>query len=127
MTRKKEKPNAPGRNNRMGLTVMQLLELIPDEATAEKWFENALWGLTRGRHCGHCGSTDTFPTLSGRPLKYRCRTCGKHFNVKTGTFLQRTRTTLRKWVYAIYLMVPNLKGISSMKIHREMDVTQRTV
>ena len=33
---------------------------------------------------------------------------------------------LRKWAYAIYLEMTSLKGISSMKLHREIKVTQRT-
>lgn len=122
---KKRKLNAPGKNNRMGLTVMELFDLIPDDKTAEHWFEGALWSAS-GRYCGHYNATDTVVNPSGRPMKYRCRTCGKFFNCKTGTFLQDTKIPLRKWIYAIYLLVTSLKGVSSMKIHRELDVTQRT-
>ena len=40
--------------------------------------------------------------------------------------LQCTRVPLRKWAFAIYLYVTNLKGISSMKLHREIKVSQKT-
>ena len=33
---------------------------------------------------------------------------------------------LRKWVVAFYLMTTNLKGVSSMRIHRELGITQKT-
>ena len=33
---------------------------------------------------------------------------------------------LRKWVIAFYLMSTNLKGVSSMKMHRELGITQKT-
>lgn len=33
---------------------------------------------------------------------------------------------LRKWVSAIYLDVTSLKGVSSMKLHRDIGVTQKT-
>lgn len=33
---------------------------------------------------------------------------------------------VRKWVIAMYLMSTNLKGISSMKLHRDLGVTQKT-
>ena len=33
---------------------------------------------------------------------------------------------LREWVYAIYLDATSLKGVSSMKLHRNLGVTQRT-
>ncbi|MXW07326.1 MAG: IS1595 family transposase [Gammaproteobacteria bacterium] len=59
-------------------------------------------------------------------MKYRCRTCGKHFNVRTNTFLHGTRIPLSKWVYAIYLMCTNIKGVSSMRMYRELNVRQPT-
>ena len=109
----------------MGLTVKQLFEIIPDEATAEKWIEGIIWGWDK-RNCGHCSATDTVETKSGKPMKYRCRTCGKYFNVRTGTFLQGTHIALDDWIYAIYLMMTNLKGVSSMKVHRELGITQKS-
>ena len=87
-------------------------------------FEDTYWEDTR--HCGHCGATDTIAIKSGRPMKYKCRACQQYFNIKTGTFLQGTRLPLRKWVYAIYLMVTNLKGVASMKNRRELNVRQPT-
>ncbi len=115
---------APGKNSRLGLTVMQLLEIFPDDETAEKYLKASIWDPNRC--CGFCGAVDTVETKSGRPMKYRCRTCGKHFNIRAGTLLHDSNVPLRKWVFAIYLIVTNLKGISSMKIHRELDVTQKT-
>ena len=115
MKNSKPRPKGPGRHYRDGLTVLELFELIPDDDVAEYWFEGA-FGADE-RYCGHGGSVDIVPTKSGRPLKHRCKDCGKYFNSKTGTFLQGTRVPLRKWVYAINLMCTNLKGISSLKLH----------
>ena len=33
---------------------------------------------------------------------------------------------LRVWLFASYILVTNLKGFSSMKLHRDLDVTQKT-
>ena len=33
---------------------------------------------------------------------------------------------LRKWIWAIHLEVTSLKGVSSMKLHRDLRVTQKT-
>lgn len=30
------------------------------------------------------------------------------------------------WLYAIYLLTTNLKGVASMKLYRELDITQKT-
>ena len=40
--------------------------------------------------------------------------------------MERSKVPLRKWAVAIYLEMTSLKGISSMKLHRELKVTQRT-
>ena len=33
---------------------------------------------------------------------------------------------LRKWVLALYIMATNLKGVSSMKLHRDLGITQKS-
>ena len=33
---------------------------------------------------------------------------------------------MRKWVFGIYLMLTSLKGVSSMKLHRDLKITQST-
>ena len=48
------------------------------------------------------------------------------FSVRTGTSIEKSRLPLRKWVFAIYLYVTNLKGVSSMKLHSDLKVTQKT-
>ena len=37
-----------------------------------------------------------------------------------------TKLPLKTWGLAIYLVVTNLKGVSSMKLHRDLGVTQKT-
>ena len=59
-------------------------------------------------------------------MPYRCRDCRKYFSVKTGTVMEGSPIPLRKWAYAIYLDVTSLKGVSSMRLHREIGVTQKT-
>ena len=59
-------------------------------------------------------------------MPYWCQSCKSYFSVRTGTMIQNSRLPLRKWVFATYLYVTNLKGISSMRLHREIKVTQKT-
>ena len=69
---------------------------------------------------------DTYRVKSGKPMPYRCRDCKRYFSVKTGTLMAGSPLPVRKWVYAIYLDVTNLKGVSSMKLHRDIGVCQKT-
>ena len=40
--------------------------------------------------------------------------------------LANSNVGFQKWVVAVYLVCTNLKGISSMKLHRDLDVSQKT-
>ena len=102
---------------------MQLSEMFPDEEAARLWFEGIVWPDDE-RHCPECGSTDVAESRGRMP--YRCRDCGKYFSVKTGTVMAKSHVPLRTWVFAMYLDLTSLKGVSSMKLHRDLGVTQKT-
>lgn len=116
-------PKAPGKSFRKGITLMELADMFPDEESAVRWFEERFW--PNGRFCGHCGSTNT-AEASHAKMPYWCSDCRSYFSIKTGTLLEYTQLPLRKWVFAIYLHLTSLKGISSMKLHRDIGVTQKT-
>ena len=97
--------------------------MFPDEKTAEKWFEETLW--PEERCCGKCGSTRT-KRSSHKTMPYWCSDGRHYFSVRTGTPLAKTNIPLRKWAIAIYLELTSLKGVSSMKLHRDLGVTQST-
>lgn len=114
---------APGRASRNGISLMKLVQDFPNEEAAEKWFESVFW--PDGRKCPRCGGTDTYKVNgNSNKMPYRCRDCKRYFSVKTGTALQSSKVPLLKWVFAIYLELTSLKGVSSMKLHRDLDITQ---
>lgn len=114
----------PGKAFRKGISLMELTAMFPDETAAETWFEDVHW--QGNRECGHCGSTNTYETKNRKPSPYRCRSCMRYFSVRTGTAMGGTNLPLRKWAFAVYLYVTSLKGVSSMKLHRDLGVTQKT-
>ena len=61
----------------------QEARVFPDEASARKWFEKQVWPDGE-KCCVRCGSSDTY-RAKHRTMPYRCRSCGCHFSVKTGT------------------------------------------
>ncbi len=115
---------APGKSHRKGISLIELGDMFPDEQAAVAWFEAMRW--PEGRHCGRCGSLDTADVPKAKPMPYWCRDCQSYFSVRTGTPIERSRLPLRKWAFAIYLYVTSLKGVSSMKLHRDLNVTQKT-
>ena len=98
--------------------------MFPTEKSAVKWFEKLVWA--NGRYCPRYGCTKTKKAAKTSGLPYYCTGCQQAFSVKIGTALERSKIPLRKWVLAIYLEMTNLKGVSSMKLHRDIKVTQKT-
>ena len=113
---------APGKAHRNGITLMELADMFPDEETARKWFEARIW--PDGRHCPRCEGTRT-REASHKTMPYWCTDCRKYFSVKVGTVMEGSNLPLRKWAYAIYLHMTNLKGVSSMKLHRDIGIAQK--
>ncbi|MYF49780.1 MAG: IS1595 family transposase [Gammaproteobacteria bacterium] len=115
---------APGKSHRAGITLIQIMDMFPDEDSARLWFEAQMW--PEGRCCGHCGSVATSEVPSAKPMPYWCKECRSYFSVRTGSAIEHSRVPLRKWAIAVYLCATGIKGVSSMKLHRDLGVTQRT-
>ncbi len=114
--------SAPGRHYREGISLTELMKMFPDDASAEAWFERARWGAPgRPDRCPMCGGADRLrPAPSRRPLPYWCGQCRRHFSVRTNSVMHRSRIPLRKWAVATYLWATSLKGVSSMRLHRDL-------
>ena len=115
---------APGKAHRKGMTLFELQQKFPNEQAAKQWFESIIWsdGI---RGCPKCGSINTHE-CSHIKMPYRCRDCRKYFSVKTCTVMAGSPLPLLKWAYAIYLDTTSLKGVASMKLHRELGITQKS-
>lgn len=118
---------APGRHYREGISLIELFHMFPNDDVAERWFEEQRWG-TPGEpdHCPMCGEAEKVRQVPSRkPLPYWCGSCRRNFSVKTGTVMHRSRISYQKWAIAIYLWSTSLKGVSSMKLHRDLGITQK--
>ena len=118
--------SAPGKHYREGLSFIEVADMFPDNLTAERWFVQTRW--PNGVCCSACGSRNVQARPKRKPQPFRCRerACLNDFSVKTGTPMQSSNIGLRKWAIAFYLLATGLKGTSSMKLHRDLKVTQKT-
>lgn len=116
--------SGPGKYYRKGISLAEAFERYGDEREAEKWFIERRW--PNGIACPHCGSLNIKERASRKPMPFHCTDCRKYFSVKTGTVLQDSNLPISKWVIAFYLYSTNLKGVSSMKLSRDLGVTQKT-
>lgn len=57
---------------------------------------------------------------------WACGHCGTYISPMAGTIFEKSRTPLRLWFYAMYLMSATRCGISAKQIQRECGVTYKT-
>ena len=117
---------APGKAHRKGISLIEITAMFPTDEAAEKWIEAERW--PDGPVCPHCGSLNVQASIKHRSMTHRCRDCPNRamFSLKTGTVMHRTQLGYREWAIAIYLLATNLKGVSSMKLHRDLGITQKS-
>lgn len=116
--------SAPGMHFREGISLFQAADMFRDDETAEAWFIQARW--PDGIACPRCGSVNVNEKATHPSMPHRCRDCDKRFSVKTDTPMACSNLGYRVWGFAVYLFTTCLKGVSSLKIHRDLDVTQKT-
>lgn len=121
-----KKQSGPGKAYRRGLTDDQLTEMFSTEKKAEKWFQDHIWKGTP--KCPQCGSTNVNLKIKHPTMPYRCREreCRKYFSIRTGTIMEDSKISLRHWALTTHHYNTNLDGISSMRLHRKLGITQRS-
>ena len=123
MDKESKKKKGPGKHFREGMSLVELMRKFPNKEVAEKWFVKNRW--PDGISCPRCGSVNIQTKTTHPEMPFRCRDCRKFFSVKTGTVTQGSNLNYQVWVIAIFLLTTNLKGVSSMKLHRDLDITQK--
>lgn len=115
---------APGKAFRKGVTIISLLQEFSTDEAAEAWLAKQRW--PHRITCPTCGHGNIQEGTTHPKMSYRCRGCKKFFSVKTGSLMEGSNIGYRAWLLAMYCMTTNLKGISSMKLHRELGITQKS-
>lgn len=112
--------------NNMNYTMsISAVQLYPDPESARAYFEERRW---KGRViCPRCGCHERISVRTGRRSGYyRCGDCDREFTVRTATILERSNLPLHKWLHSMYLVATAREGISSLRLSKEICVTQKT-
>lgn len=106
----------------------QMLEILSTENDCREFLEQIRWG--KSPICPHCGSQskEHYELKQKGEFKglRKCKDCRERFTVKVGTMFHGSPISLRKWFIAIYIFSSHKKGISSLQLHRDLGVTQKT-
>ena len=118
------------------ISMVGLVERIPDEAAAYEFFEEMRWN---GHPvCPHCDSDEvsfmnpanglgrkTRTGATSQRRVWQCRSCRKQFSVLTGTVMHGTKIPVRKWVFVLFEMASNKNGVAAREIERRYDLTPK--
>ena len=117
---------APGKAFRKGISLTKLIRMFPNDLEAERWFEGRIW--PKGPYCPKCGSFNVQTPIKHTSMTHRCRDCKDkyRFSLKTGNVMEGTKLGYQTWAIALYLVMTNLKGVSSVKLHRDLEITQKS-
>ena len=88
-----------------------------DEAACIAALAELRW--PNGFICAGCAGRLAYQ-LAARPRVFECADCGRQHSVTAGTVFHRTRTPLRKWFAAAWLIGQDKRGVSALFLAREL-------
>lgn len=102
-------------------SVLDLMKTFPTEQACIDYLEQIRWN-------GEPVSPfdENSKVYKCKDNKYKCKTTGKYFNVRTDTMFDNTKMELQKWFLAIWLVTAHKKGISSLQLGRDLNITQKS-
>ncbi len=75
--------------------------------------------------CPKCGDHGKFYRMT-RERAYVCQHCKYQLHPTVGTIMERSRTPLHKWFYAMHLFSNSRHGVAAKELQRELGVTYKT-
>lgn len=101
-----------------------LREYFRNETICREYLERFRWN--GNPVCPFCNSDKPYKLSDHRTYKCSNKDCGKKFTATVGTIFENTKIPFSKWFVAMYLITSHKKGISSLQLHRDIGVTQKT-
>jgi transposase len=72
-----------------------------------------------------CGKKDCFYPIKKRKC-YCCSHCGYQLSPTAGTIFHKSETSLKSWLFAMFLISNSKNGVSAMELMRQVGVTYKT-
>jgi Transposase zinc-ribbon domain len=99
---------------------MEFQERFATEAACLDYLAASRW--PEGFVCPGCGGCSAW-VLERRHL-WQCSECALQTSVTAGTVMHKTRTPLRTWFWAAYLIATHYPGISAKQLQRQLGLSR---
>jgi transposase-like protein len=108
------------------LSIAQVMRMA--DSQTEAVFAAIRWVDTQGRAvCPHCGGGSCYEAR--RPngaLRFRCKACGKDFNLTSGTLFAFHKMPLRTYLAAIVIFCNEVRDKSALALSRDLSCQYKT-
>ena len=110
-------------------SLLHMIDSLQSEEKCRLHLEHVRW--PNGQIvCPHCGSVSKKHYRLTKDGKFeglhKCKDCRERFTVTVGAMFENSHVPLRKWFLAIYMFLSHKKGISSVQLAKDINVTQKT-
>lgn len=99
------------------MSLLDFPKRFPDEGSCWEFLVRMRW--PQGRPCPTCGRG--MGLVKTRSL-FQCNPCHKQVSATAGTIFHKSRISLRKWFWAIYLMATSNKGVSMLYLQKHLSI-----
>ncbi|NQX68905.1 IS1595 family transposase [Paenibacillus alba] len=97
---------------------------FPTESACVDYLFNKRWPA--GFQCPRCSHPQAYVTTTRRLPLYECCHCRFQISLISGTIMEGSRTELRKWLTALFLVSRTDKGTSAVELSHIIQVTYKT-
>jgi transposase-like protein len=111
--------------------LLEFQERFATEMACDEYLFAQRW--PDGFVCPHCGGRDYSEVISkarrhaeDRMPLLQCKACTRQTSVTAGTLFHKTKTDLRKWFLAVYLVANDKRGVAATTIARNIGVSYPT-
>jgi transposase-like protein len=93
-------------------------EACAEALTAVKW--------PKGFVCAQCGHREAYRITTRKLPLFECTACRYQASLRTGTIMEGSGTTLRKWFHSVILFSLIPSGINAVQLQAAINVTYKT-
>ena len=103
-------------------TIVEFMSRFPTDDVCLEHLMDVRFGLSG--LCTKCDREGKFHRIKKRPV-YECQWCGHQISPMAGTPFAKSRTSLQKWFYAMYLFTTSRHGVPAKELQRQLGVTYK--
>jgi len=102
------------------MNITKFAERFPDESSCQAYFQEKR--VKEGVICKNCSCSDHY-WLHSKNM-FQCKGCEFWTSIKSGTLMENSNLSLRKWLVAITFISATKQGFSALELQRQLHRTQ---